>query len=199
MTTAKKKPVKKAPARGAKPARATRKLSPAAPRYSEQYEKALREYERGVTLLQKHSFREALEVFESVIEKFPDESEIIDRARQYASICRERVEPRTPRPSSADDHFHLGVFYLNRGETESAVKEFERALQKDPTNDKVHYGIASAFAIGGDKTQAVKALAESVRLNEKNRVYAQNDSDFDRVRDEDEFIRLVEPEEASAR
>src|SRR5881296_2233585 len=94
MTTAKKKPTKKIPARGHKMVRATRKVAPAKPRYSEQYERAIKEYERGVALLQRRNFAEALEVFTEVTEKFPDESEICDRARQYISICRERLDPK---------------------------------------------------------------------------------------------------------
>ena len=131
MTTAKKKPVKKAPVRGQKKPQATRKVAPARPRYSEQYVRALKEYERGIALLQKRNFAEALEVFQDVAEKFPDEGEICDRARQYVSICMERLPGKGNRPAGQVDHFHLGVFHLNRGETDSAIKEFEKALKID--------------------------------------------------------------------
>jgi Tfp pilus assembly protein PilF len=97
-----------------------------------------------------------------------------------------------------EDRFHLGVFYLNRADSGSALKEFEKALQFDPKSDLVHYGIASAHALAGDKARAVEALQEAIRLNEKNRIHAQNDPDFDKIRDEHEFIQLVEPEEAGA-
>lgn len=198
MTTAKRKPQKGAPSRTTKAMRPARKVAPTAPRYSEQYERALKEYERGASLFQKKSFSDAVVVFESIIKDFPDEGEICDRARQYASICHERLTPRTPRPDSVSDHFHLGVYHLNRADSENALKEFEKAAQKDAKSDMVHYGIASAHAMAGDKSRAVASLQEAIRLNEKNRIYAQNDPDFDRIRDEHEFIQLVEPEEASA-
>lgn len=200
MTTAKKKPQKSSHARTpAKAARPARKVTPAMPRYSEQYERALKEYESGIALVQKRQFAEALEVFTSVLEKFPEEKEICDRARHYRSICQERIHPKTPNPASVTDHFHLGVFHLNRADPESALKEFEKALKIDTKNDMVHYGIASAHALAGDKSRAVSALQDAIRLNEKNRIYAQNDPDFDRIRDEHEFIQLVEPEEEVAR
>ena len=198
MTTAKKKPTKPMPARASKAAKPARKVTPATPRYSEQYERALKEYERGIALIQKRDFSGAEEVFQSVLDTFGDEREISDRARHYLSICQEKLHPKTPSPVSVEDHFHLGVFYLNRADWERALKEFEKALARDPKSDMVHYAIASAHALSGDKGRAVGALQESIRLNEKNRIYAQNDPDFDRIRDEHEFIQLVEPEEAGA-
>lgn len=198
MTTARRKPQKSAHSRAHKPARSTRKVAPATPRYSEQYERALKEYERGIIHVQKRSFDDAKEIFESVIETFPDEQEICDRSRHYLSICQERLSPRTPQPVNVEDHFHLGVYHLNRADPESALKEFDRALQKNPVSDMIHYGIASAHALAGEKSRAIAALQDAIKLNEKNRIYAQNDPDFDRIRDEHEFIQLVEPEEAGA-
>ena len=198
MTTAKRKPQKSAHARGQKPTRPVRKVAPAAPRYSEQYERALKEYERGTTLLQKRSFAEAAEVFQSILETFPDEQEICDRSRHYLAICREKLHPKTANPVEVADHFHLGVFHLNRADPDSAIKEFNKALEKDSRSEMIHYGIASAYALAGDKSRAITALQEAIQLNEKNRIYAQNDPDFDSIRDEHEFIQLVEPEEAGA-
>lgn len=198
MTTPKRKPQKSSHGRTTKAARPARKVAPATPRYSEQYERALKEYEQGSLLFLKKNFEDAGHIFESILKNFSEASEICDRARQYLSICRERLNPKTPRPNSASDHFHLGVYHLNRADSENALKEFGKAAQKDPKSDMVHYGAASAHALAGDKPRAVASLKEAIRLNEKNRIYAQNDPDFDRIRDEHEFIQLVEPEEASA-
>jgi tetratricopeptide (TPR) repeat protein len=175
-----------------------RRVAPATPRYSEQYERALKEYERGTGLIQKRSFAEAKQAFEGLIEKFSDEREICDRSRHYLAICNERLHPKTAKPVDVADHFHLGVFHLNRADADSAIKEFQRALEKDAHSEMIHYGIASAFAMSGDKGRAIASLKEAIRLNEKNRIYAQNDPDFDSVRDEHEFIQLVEPEEIGA-
>ena len=199
MSTAKKKPIKKTLARSQKPVRDARKVTPAKPRYSEQYVRALKEYERGISQLQKKNYDDALETFKEVAAKFSDEGEICDRARQYISICQEKLHEKNPRAAGPTDHFHVGVYHLNRADTESAIKEFEKALHKEPGSDMIHYAIASAYALSGDKVRAVAALQEAVRLNEKNRIYAQNDPDFDRIRDDHEFIHLVEPEEARAR
>ena len=109
MTTAKKKPLKKVPARDQKKPQASRRVAPAKPRYSEQYKQALKSYERGIALLQKKNFGEAIEVFRELAEQYQEEGEICDRARQYTSICQERLGAKGPRPSGAADHFPRDV------------------------------------------------------------------------------------------
>jgi tetratricopeptide (TPR) repeat protein len=198
MTTAKRKPQKSAHGRAQKTNRPVRKVAPATPRYSEQYERALKEYERATGLIQKRNFAEAKQIFETLIEKFPEEQEICDRSRHYLAICNDRLHPKTAKPVDVADYFHLGVYHLNRADSDSAIKEFQKALEKDARSEMIHYGIASAYAMGGDKSRAITSLREAIRLNEKNRIYAQNDPDFDSVRDEHEFIQLVEPEEIGA-
>jgi tetratricopeptide (TPR) repeat protein len=198
MTTAKKKPVKKALVRVGKPG-PVRKVAPTRPRYSEHYERAIKEYENGMRLLHKRSFAEALAAFRELTKTYAEEQEVCDRARQYIAICEERVREKPRQTSPTADPFHVGVYHLNRAETESALKEFEKALEANPKSDKVHYAIASVYALSGDKARAVAALQAAVRLNERNRVFAQNDPDFDRIRDDHEFIQLVEPEGAGAR
>jgi tetratricopeptide (TPR) repeat protein len=197
MTTSKKKPVKKAPARAQKKP-AARKVAPAKPRYSEQYERAIKEFEKGVLLLQKKDYSEGHAVFQRIVETYPDENEILDRARQYVAICEGHLHTRPARPAGGADHYHIGVYHLNRAETDAALKQFELALEHKPSDDMVHYAVAVAHAIGGDKTRAIASLQEAIRLNDRNRVYAQNDPDFDRIRDEHEFIQLVEPEDSGA-
>ena len=197
MTTAKTKSTKSAPPRAAKTTR-TRKVAPAVPRYSEQYERALKEYEKGIQLVQKKQYAEAQAAFRGIVETFPGENEICDRALSYLAICREKLDPKKPRPESVADHFHLGVYHLNRADTPAALRELERAAQMEPGNDMVRYAIASAYALAGDKARAIGALQEAIRLNEKNRVFAQSDPDFEKIRDEHEFIQLVEPEDSGA-
>ena len=62
------------------------------------HEKAIKEFERGVTLLQKHSYPEALERFQAVVTGFPQEKELTDRAQVYVRICNGMSDRREPQP-----------------------------------------------------------------------------------------------------
>ena len=56
--------------------------------------------------------------------------------------------------------------------------------------------MAVALAQVGRKADAMKRLRDAVSANPDNRILALNDPDFECVRDEPEFIDLVEPEES---
>jgi len=76
---------------------------------------------------------------------------------------------------------------------------FEESLAGDPGSDKILYAIAAVRALKGDRGGAIDYLRKAVAADDRNRIYALNDPDFDSIRDEPEFIDLVEPEEAGGR
>ena len=50
-------------------------------------ENARKDFDRGVAALQKKKFEEAERNFTDLIQKYPDEKELVDRSRVYLSIC----------------------------------------------------------------------------------------------------------------
>lgn len=159
------------------------------------HDKALKEFGRGVTLLQKHSYAEALEHFQVVVSDFPQEKELIDRAQVYVRICHSMADRREPQPRKPEDFFYYGVIKANEANYDEAVKLLERALQISPKDEKVHYVLASTLAQKGERRQALEHLKEAIELNATNRIHARNDSDFEQLRDDENFQNLIHPEE----
>jgi CTP:molybdopterin cytidylyltransferase MocA len=209
MPTAKKKPAKSAKkAPSARPASATRGArsadskrkerakAPPKPRWSEQYEKAVGEYSRALQQVHRRNWVEARALLQEVVSRYAEEADLLDitdRARSYLRICERHLNDSTPTES---DPFLVGVYHGNRGEYDDALRMFEQALQADPDSDKILYAIAAARSQKGEREGAIESLKRSISLDDRNRVYALNDADFDPIRDEPEFIDLVEPEEA---
>jgi tetratricopeptide (TPR) repeat protein len=158
-------------------------------------DKALKEYERGIQLIQKQNYSEARSHFQTVLDGHPHEREILDRARVYIRICNDMTEKRESHPRKPEDHFYLGVIKTNDAEYDEALKHFEKALQASPKDEKVHYLLASTLALKGERHQAIEHLKTAIDLNATNRIYARNDPDFEPLRDEDAFVSLVHPEE----
>ena len=159
------------------------------------HEKAIKEFERGVTLLQKHSYPEALERFQAVVTGFPQEKELTDRAQVYVRICNGMSDRREPQPRKPEDFFYYGVMKANEANYDEAVKFLERALQTSPKDEKVHYVLASTLAQKGERRQALERLKEAIELNTTNRIHARNDPDFEQLRDDENFQNLIHPEE----
>jgi len=159
------------------------------------HEKALKEFERGVGLLQKQSYSEALERFETIVGSFPQEKELTDRANVYLRICKSLIDRKDPQPRKPEDFFYYGVIKANQADYDEAVRLLEKALQSAPKDEKVHYVLASTLALKGDRREALEHLRSAIELNATNRVYARNDPDFEPLRDDDNFQNLIHPEE----
>lgn len=159
------------------------------------HEKALKEFERGVGLLQKQSYSEAIEHFQTIVGSFPQEKELTDRAHVYLRICQNVLERKEPQPRKPEDFFYYGVIKANEANFDEAVRLLEKALQANPKDEKVHYVMASTLAAKGDRREALEHLREAIELNATNRIYARNDPDFEPLRDDDNFQNLIHPEE----
>lgn len=209
MPTAKKPASKKkatatksAPARRAATStgRARRTAAPSPkPAWSEQYEKAVKEFGQAVQLLNARKWREAQTAFKGLVDRFQrqaDMLDIVDRCRAYDRICSQQLPAANP--GGDEDHYLLGVYHSNRSEFDLAMEHFDKAITQKPGSDEVLYAMAATLAQKGDRAGALERLKQAVVHDDSNRIRALNDDDFDLIRDEPEFIDLVEPEEAGA-
>ena len=158
-------------------------------------DKALKEFEKGIGLLHRQNYAEALERFETILDQYGGEKELADRTRSYVRICQSQLDRKTSQPRKIDEFFYQGVMKANEADFDAAVGYLDRALQTNPKDEKVHYVLASTLALKGDRGEAVKHLREAIDLNVTNRIYARNDPDFEPIRDDESFQNLIYPEE----
>ncbi len=162
-----------------------------APARTATFGRAVKAYEDAVRAYGKHEYSRAVHLFEAVIKEFPSEREICDRARVHLSACRARMAPAAPKPKGADDYYYLGVVAGNDGRLQEAAELYEKALKQDSGSDKIHYALAGVLSQMNARGRALASLARAVELNAANRVHALNDTDFDALRDDAEFLALV--------
>lgn len=153
-------------------------------------DQALKLYEEGLKAFGRKDFARALAVFESILKEHPGEPEICDRARIYINICKS-ASAQAARPKTADDFYYQGVVAANAGRHEQAAELFEQALGSDPVNDKAMYGLAVVSLQLNDRERALRNLAKSIEKNTANKIYALNDTSFDEIRDDAQFMGLV--------
>lgn len=67
--------------------------------------------------------------------------------------------------SSAEDHNNRGREYFENDDVESAIQEFQTAVQLDPTNASYHYNLAVAYDEDEQDEQALAEYNEALRLN----------------------------------
>ena len=73
-------------------------------------------YERGLQALQRRDFAASAEALRNVIERYPDERELLERARLYLKVCERELEPKEPAPKTPDEWVYAGTVALNAGD-----------------------------------------------------------------------------------
>src|SRR5262245_29259539 len=160
---------------------------PPAPRKPGFYE-AVAIYERGVQALQRHDFGGAASHFRTVLDRYPDERELLERARLYLRVC----ERETSRQPAADvktpaERVYAATVALNSGDHNGALDHLQRALGEDPESDHAHYIMAVALGMRNRADEALEHLQQAIALNPENRGLAKQDPDLDSLRDHDRF------------
>jgi tetratricopeptide (TPR) repeat protein len=159
------------------------------------FTQAVEAFEKAVRAIGKKEFERARDLLDDLITGFPEEREVLDRARAYRAVCERALERRPSfRPKSFEEMLNYGVFLHNRGEYEEALRALHQAAEIHPKNEHVQYCIAAASARAGDTAACLKALRAAIQANPANRAQARHDADFDPVRDDEEFDTLVHTE-----
>ena len=107
-------------------------------------------YERGLQALQRRDFAASADALRTVIERYPDERELLERARLYLKVCERELEPKEPAPKTADEWVYAATVALNAGDEANALLTSQRALTADARHDHAHYMMAVASAQRGD-------------------------------------------------
>jgi tetratricopeptide (TPR) repeat protein len=157
---------------------------------SKHTENARKDYDRGVASLQKKKLDEAERHFLDLIQKYPEERELVDRARVYLTVCqRQRRDPR-PALSEPEDFYYAAVLEKNRGNVAEAIAHLNQAARKNG-GGRVDFLLACCYAQQGDLGTALAHLQKAIEEDQRHRVLARHDRDFDPVREAPEFQKLL--------
>jgi len=155
-------------------------------------------YERGLQALQRRDFAAAAEALRNVIEHYPDERELLERARLYLKVCERELEPKEPTPKTAAEWVYAGTVALNSGDEATAVQHLQRALAEDPRHDHAHYMMTVASVRRNELTRALEHLRQAIALNPENRSLARQDPDLDPLRSLPGYHAALEASPAAA-
>ena len=166
--------------------------APAPPPRKPGFYEAVAIYERGVQALQRHDYGAAAELFRVVIDRYPEERELLERARLYLRVCERETARQAPPAETARDHVYAATVALNSGDPAGAMSHSQRALSVDDANDHAHYIMAAALSMRGRRDEALVHLKRSISLNPENRTQARQDPDLDNIRNHVEFRAAVD-------
>lgn len=159
-------------------------LGDGAPGSSAESDEELRLFEEALKLIFSKEWEKAAKIFEQ-LESSADHSQLVDRARQFLAVCRERIGG-----DKFDTEPYLqAVFEKNQGKFADALEICKKHGSSE--EERFVYLEASLHALDGAEEEALKLLTEAIRLDPKNRVHAYHDPDFQNLRGTEEFSSLL--------
>ena len=149
-------------------------------------------YERGLQALQRRDFAASAEALRNVIARYPDERELLERARLYLKVCERELEPKEPAPKTPDELVYAATVALNAGDEPAALRHVQRAITDDPTHAHGHYMMAVLSVRRNDAGIAIEHLRRAISLDPENRSLARQDTELEALRDDASFRSIVE-------
>ena len=144
-------------------------------------------YERGVQALQRHDYEGAAGFFRAILDRYPDERELLERARLYLRVCERETARQPTGPKTPAERVYAATVALNSGDHTGALDHLQRALGEDPESDHAHYIMAVALGMRGRADEAVDHLRRAIGLNPDNRGLAREDPDLESIRNHEHF------------
>lgn len=155
-------------------------------------EATLKPYMKAISLFHKRNFKDALKAFKDFLKKHgEDHPEITERTNIYISICDKQLHPDKYTLKTFEDFFYGAILEVNQGNFDKAIEYLKKAQKSKPKNDHVLYLLASSYALKKDAENAVLFLKDAIEINDFNRIQFLIDSDFDEIRSDEKFTKLL--------
>lgn len=159
-----------------------------------QYEKALAEYGEAMKEYRKGNFPKASERLKALIKKYPAEKELVNRAELYLSVSEEKQKKKKLSLKTFEDHYQYGVYKLNQGDYEEALKHLDKAQEIKPKQGKVFYLKALVNMLMERKEQTLENLKKAVQLDKFFKILAKNEVEFEPLKEDKKFNLITKVE-----
>lgn len=153
---------------------------------------------RGATLIQLNRHAESLHALETAISLNPDhvlawinKGSSLGGLKKYKEslIAYEKAIELNSKDFNAWFGIGLVLTYLKRNE--EALVSFGKASELNPNHPNSWYHIACLYSLTGNAKLAIQNLKQSIKLNATYREKAKTKSDFDNIREDPDFNRLI--------
>ena len=155
-------------------------------------------YEGGITAIQQRKFDIAAKRLRQVVNDYPEERELHERARLYIAVCERESAPKASAPETTDQRIYAATLALNGGVIDEALRHLNAAAKDKPDSAHIQYMLAIAHALADQAEPAITYLERAIRLNDDNRLLARQEPDFESLHDDERFQRVTASDEAGS-
>src|SRR6187399_501552 len=149
-------------------------------------------FQQGMEAMQRHRYELAARAFGSLLERFPGERALLDRAQVYLSLCEREMRRRPHEPSTPEEKVTAATAALNDGRDDEAEHLAHSVLDDDPEHDLALYLLAAVHARRGEAELALEWLTRAMDVSPDVSAQARHDADFESLRDLEHFRLLLD-------
>lgn len=151
---------------------------------------AVEAFERAMRAVQKHRYKRGSEAFRELIERFPNEGALLDRARVYMDLCQREL--RQAAPETLEERMTAATAALNDDDDGEAERLAKAILAEEPTHDLALYLLAAVASRRGSLEDALHLLAQAIEISPEAGAQARLDADFDALRENATFRQMTD-------
>ena len=94
-------------------------------------------------------------------------------------------------PVSPFEHWYSAIPAWKAGDYDTAYDTIEKAFDDYPGHPRVHFELACLSALQSRRDEALEHLSAAIEGEPRSAKWAREDSDFDGLRDDADFVKLV--------
>jgi Tfp pilus assembly protein PilF len=147
--------------------------------------------------LQRHDYVAAAVAFKQVLQRYPEERELAERARLYLRVCERETAQRPAGPQTTAERVHAATMSLSAGDSDAALGHAQRALDQEPASHHAHYMMAVIRSTRSENAEAAEHLRRAIELNPESRSVARNDADLQTLRQYPGVRTLLEDDQTA--
>ena len=154
---------------------------------------------RGIAYGKLGRYNDALTDFNRSLELTPDDpATLYNRGTTYYDLGRyddalaDFNRSLELRPDHPDTLNNRGITYAKLGRYDNALTDYNRSLELRPDDPDTLFNLACLFSLWGKTDEALAYLEKTIALDKKCREDGKTDKDFDNIRDDPRFKKLVE-------
>ena len=158
-------------------------------------------FNRGTTYDKLKRYDEALADYNRSLELRPDDPATLNnrgntyaRLERYDEALADYNHSLELRPDDPRTLYNRGVTYAMLERYNEAIADFNRSLELKPDDPDTLYNLACLFSLQRGIDDALAYLERAIEKDENCREMAKTDEDFNNIRDDPRFKKLVEPD-----
>jgi cytochrome c-type biogenesis protein CcmH/NrfG len=142
--------------------------------------------------LQRHRYGDAAGNFRMLLEKYPAERALLDRARVYLELCERELKRKPADPRTVEERLTAATAALNDNNDAEAERLARSVLADEARHDTAMYLLAAIEARRGATDAAMSYLSQTIAISPEAKAQARYDADFETLRGHPAFQELIE-------